>query len=127
MYAWLAGRGIGLAHLLAEKDAAGADVEVVLGRSVGQLVRDVLAGSGVEVHEGVYDDGDDLHHKLVVVSHPAPGGGEERFVLTGSDNWTTRSLDRPEVLLQLRPGRADFARYRRWIDALVTRAEREDG
>jgi len=127
MYAWLDERGIGLARLLAEKAAAGADVEVVLGPSVGALVRAVLEGSGIEVHEGVYDDGDDLHHKLAVVSHPAVVGGRERFVLTGSDNWTTTSLGRPEVLLQLRPDRTAFDRYRRWIDALVARAEREDG
>ncbi len=127
MYAWLDERGIGLAQLLAEKDAAGADVEVVLGPSAGELVRGVLAESGIEVHRGVYGDGDDLHHKLAVVSHPAMGGGQERFVLTGSDNWTTKSLDRPEVLLQLRPDDDAFDRYRRWIDALVARAEREDG
>ena len=84
-------------------------------------------GPGSRCTRGVYDDGDDLHHKLAVVSRPAAGGGQERFVLTGSDNWTTKSLDRPEVLLRLRPGRADFDRYRRWIDALVARAEREDG
>ncbi len=127
MYAWLDERGIGLARLLAEKDAAGADVEVVLGPSVGELVREVLADSGIEVHEGVYDDGDDLHHKLAVVSHPAADGGQERFVLTGSDNWTMKSLDRPEVLLRLRPDHEAFDRYRLWIDGLVARAEREDG
>ena len=127
MYAWLDERGIGLAELLADQDAAGADVEVVLGRSVGERVRAVLAGSGIEVHDGVFADGDDLHHKLTLVSHPDGTGGRERFVLTGSDNWTTASLDRPAVLLRLAPDRATFARYQRWIDALQARGAREDG
>jgi phosphatidylserine/phosphatidylglycerophosphate/cardiolipin synthase-like enzyme len=127
MYAWLDERGIGLAELLAAQDAAGADVEVVLGRSVGERIRDVLAGSGIEVHEGVFADGEDLHHKLALVSHPRGDGGRRRFVLTGSDNWTTRSLDRPEVLLRLAPDRGTFARYQRWIDALQERGAREDG
>ena len=127
MYAWLDARGIGLAELLAAKDAAGADVEVVLGRSVGARIRAVLAGSGVEVHPGVFADGEDIHHKLTVVSHPAPGGGVRRFVLTGSDNYTTRSLDRPEVLVQRDAGRSEeFERYWRWFDALVARGVRED-
>ena len=103
MYAWLDERGIGLARLLAAKDAAGADVEVVLGPSVGELVR---GGPG-----GVRDRG--ARGRLRRRRRPPPqaggrvppGGGrrQERFVLTGSDNWTTKSLDRPEVLLRLRP------------------------
>lgn len=128
MYAWLDKRGLALAELLAAKDAAGADVEVVLGRSVGERIRAVLAGSGIEVHPGVFANGDDIHHKLTVVSHPNGEGGRRRFVLTGSDNYTTKSLDRPEVLLRLDVDRgATFRRYQRWIDALVDRGEREDG
>lgn len=128
MYAWLDGRGIGLAQLLAAKDAAGADVEVVLGRSVGPRVRAVLGRSGIEVHEGVFADGDDLHHKLTVVSHRGADGRRRGFVLTGSDNYTSKSLDRPEVLLRLNSGRdAVFRRYGRWMDALLARAAREHG
>jgi len=99
---------------------------VVLGRSVGKQIRAVLAGSGVEVHEGVFADGEDLHHKLTVVSHPAAGGGQRRFALTGSDNWTMRSLDRPEVLLRIVPDGQTLARYQRWLDDLVARGARED-
>jgi hypothetical protein len=121
MYAWLDERGLGLARLLVEKDAAGADVEVVLGVSTGPQVREVLESSGVEVHSGVYDDGD-IHHKLTLVSHPGDDG-PVRFVLTGSDNYTTRSLARPELLLRLDGsvgGR--FERYDRWVDRLVAGA-----
>ncbi len=126
MYAWLDQRGLDLAELLVAKDAAGADVEVVLGASTGPLVREVLEGTGVEVHPGVFDDGDDVHHKLTVVSHPTPGGGRTRYVLTGSDNFTTRSLDRPELLLRLDGVRGEtFRRYDGWVDALVARGERE--
>ena len=128
MYAWLDRRGLELAELLAAKDAAGADVEVVLGVSTGPVVRDVLEGSGVEVHTGVFADGDDVHHKLTVVSHPAPDGGRTRFVLTGSDNYTTKSLDRPELVLRVDGSRGTlFAEYSRWVDALVRRGARERG
>ena len=113
---------------VARRGARGLDVEVVLGKSVGEQVRQVLADSGVEVSTGVFADGEDVHHKLTVVSHPAPGGGVRRFVLTGSDNYTTKSLDRPEVVLRLDGDRGPaFGRYQRWVDALVARGEREDG
>jgi phosphatidylserine/phosphatidylglycerophosphate/cardiolipin synthase-like enzyme len=126
MYAWLDERGIGLAELLAAKDASGADVEVVLGRSVGERVRAVLADSGIEVHEGVFDNGEDIHHKLTVVSHVGDDGTRRHFVLTGSDNYTTRSLGRPEVLLRLEGHREGLVRrYHRWIDALQARSVRE--
>lgn len=126
MYAWLDERGLELARLLAEKDAAGAEVEVVLGRSVGPVVRRVLADSTIEIHPGVFADGDDVHHKLAVVSHRAADGGRTKYVLTGSDNWTTRSLARPELLLRLDGDRGGtFARYDRWVDDLVDRGERE--
>jgi len=125
MYAWLDERGMLLARLLADKAAQGARVEVVLGRSVGPQVRQVLVGSAVVVRDGVYADGDDIHHKLAVVSHAGADGVRRRFVLTGSDNWTTRSLRRPELLLRLEPDRRTFARYVRWVDRLSARAARE--
>lgn len=121
MYAWLDERGLDLARLLAEKDAQGADVEVVLGRSVGPVVREVLEQSGVEVHTGVFADGEDVHHKLTVVDLP---GHHDDFALTGSDNFTQASLDRPELLLRLDEQGALVA-YGRWIDRLVARGERE--
>ncbi|QBR94092.1 phospholipase D-like domain-containing protein [Nocardioides euryhalodurans] len=128
MYAWLDARGVGLAELLAAKDAAGADVEVVLGKSVGEQVRQVLADSGVEVSSGVFADGEDVHHKLTLVSHRTSRGGVRRFVLTGSDNYTTKSLDRPEVVLRLDGDRGPaFGRYQRWVDGLVARGEHEYG
>ncbi len=126
MYAWLDQRGLDLAELLVAKDAAGADVEVVLGASTGPLVREVLEGTGVELHPGVFEDGEDVHHKLTLVSHPTSDGGRTRWVLTGSDNFTTRSLDRPELLLRLDGDRGvTYERYDRWVDALVARGERE--
>jgi PLD-like domain len=126
MYAWLDERGLDLAELLVAKDTAGADVEIVLGASTGPLVREVLEGTGVELHPGVFDDGTDVHHKLTLVSHPTPDGGRTRYVLTGSDNFTTKSLGRPEVLLRLDGEQGDtFRRYDRWVDALVAWGERE--
>lgn len=126
MYAWLDQRGLDLAELLVAKDAAGADVEVVLGASTGPLVREVLEGTGVELHPGVFEDGDDVHHKLTLVSYPRADGGRTRYVLTGSDNFTTKSLDRPELLLRLDGDRGNtYGRYDRWVDALVARGERE--
>jgi hypothetical protein len=121
MYAWLDERGLDLARLLAAKDAAGADVEVVLGRSTGPVVREVLAASGVEVHPGVFSDGDDVHHKLTVVS--APGTAHD-FALTGSDNFTQASLGRPELVLRLDDPQV-LREYDGWFDRLVARGERE--
>ncbi|GAA1476042.1 hypothetical protein GCM10009623_04880 [Nocardioides aestuarii] len=121
MYAWLDERGLDLARLLVAKDRLGADVEVVLGRSTGPQVRDLLVGSGVEVHPGVFEDGDDVHHKLTVVA--GPGRGHD-FALTGSDNFTQASLGRPELLLRLDRPQA-LAAYDRWIDRLIARGERE--
>jgi microcompartment protein CcmK/EutM len=121
MYAWLDERGLDLARLLVAKDDAGADVEVVLGVSTGPAIRELLEDSGVEVHTGVLRDGD-VHHKLTLVRHPGPDG-PVRFVLTGSDNYTTRSLDRPELLLRLDGSVGQrFARYERWVDRLVARS-----
>lgn len=130
MYAWLQERGLALARLLAEKAAAGADVELVLGRSVGADVREALGGSDVVTREGVLDDADP-HSKLTVVSYPDAGapGGRSRFVLTGSDNYTSRSLARPELLLRLDgdtpSGRTRHAAYERFVDRLVARIRRE--
>ena len=79
------------------------------------------------MHPGVFANGDDVHHKLTVVSHRAPGGGRTRFVLTGSDNYTTKSLDRPEVLLRLDGSRGDtWRRYDAWVDRLVARGGRAE-
>ena len=135
MYAWLDARGLALAQLLGDKAAAGADVEVVLGRSVGPQIRAELEASEVRVTPGVFADGDDVHHKLTLVTHPgAPRADGSvpptvRFVLTGSDNFTDPSLDRPELLLRLDVSRDDpddrFARYDRWIDRLVARGRRD--
>jgi len=120
MYAWLDERGLDLARLLVGKDDAGADVEVVLGVSTGPQVRQELEASGVEVHSGVLADGD-VHHKLTLVRHRS-AEGPVRFVLTGSDNYTTRSFDRPELLLRLDGSVAGrYARYDRWVDRLVAR------
>lgn len=129
MYAWLQERGLALARLLVDQAAAGAEVEVVLGRSVGADVRATLAGTGVVVREGVLEDADP-HSKLTVVSYPdadAPRG-RSRFVLTGSDNYTSRSLDRPELLLRLdgdtAAGRVRHGAYERFVDRLVARIDR---
>lgn len=123
MFAWLDERGLAIARLLADKAAAGADVEVVLGRSTGEQVRDVLEASAVSIRPGVFADGDDVHHKLTVVRHP-----DASFVLTGSDNYTTASLTRPELLVRVNGARRGrFARYERWVDRLVARGEREEG
>ena len=131
MYAWLDERGLAIARLLAEKAAAGADVEVVLGPSIGASVRAVLDDSQIAVRPGVFADGDDVHHKLTLVRYPdtdtgtgadGPGPGT-RFVLTGSDNFTTKSLDRPELLLRLND--SAYRRYDRWVDRLVARGRSE--
>ena len=130
MYAWLDERGLALARLLAEKDAAGADVQVLLGPSVGQQVRAILDGSGIDVRPGVFTGTDEIHHKLTLVRFPRPADAvgsrspDRRYVLTGSDNFTGPSLERPELLLRLGPSR--FDRYARWVDDLVARGRRGD-
>ncbi len=133
MYAWLDGRGLALARLLKDKDSAGAEVQVVLGPSVGPSVRAVLEGSGIDVRPGVFDGGDVVHHKLTLVRYPGPpdaagtavtAGATVRFVLTGSDNFTDASLDRPELLLRV-GGASRYARYDRWVDRLVARGRTE--
>ncbi|MAS56221.1 MAG: hypothetical protein CMJ44_16670 [Pimelobacter sp.] len=122
MYAWLDERGLAIARLLADKAAAGADVEVILGPSIGEQVRTLLVESPVVVRPGVFADGDEVHHKLTLVRYPDEPR-DTRFVLTGSDNFTTKSLDRPEVLLRL-DGSA-YGRYDRWVDRLVARGRGE--
>lgn len=130
MYAWLDERGLDLARLLVDKAAQGAQVQAVLGSSVGPQVREVLADTDVEVLDGVLERGDP-HTKLTVLSYPradAPDG-RTRLVLTGSDNYTTRSLTRPELLLRLDgetpSGRTRHAAYERFVDHLVARIRRE--
>jgi|GEM_PF-2892553 len=122
MYAWLDERGLAIARLLADKAAAGADVEVVLGPSIGAQVRTLLDGSSIVVRPGVFADGDDVHHKLTLVRYPGEPR-DTRFVLTGSDNFTTKSLDRPELLLRLNG--SVYRRYDRWVDRLVARGRAE--
>ena len=130
MYAWLQDRGMALAQLLVAKAAAGAEVEVVLGRSVGSNVREILDDTEVVVRDGVLEDADP-HSKLTVVSYPDAGApqGRSRFVLTGSDNYTSRSLTRPELLLRLDgdtpSGRTRHAAYEQFVDRLVARIRRE--
>ncbi len=126
MYAWLDERGVGLAELLAAKQAEGADVEVVLGRSVGPRPRQILSDAGVSMHEGVFADGDDIHHKLTLVSYVGTDGVRHRFVLTGSDNFTSKSLRRPEMLLQIdADDGTTWTRYQRFVDRIVARSRRE--
>jgi len=123
MHAWLEDRGLRLARLVTDLAARGAEVQVVLGRSVGPRVRDVLQGSAVDVREGTYRGFDHVHHKLAVVSW-VDAGRRRGFVLTGSDNWTSDSLDRAELLVR-RDGMPTVRRYDRWVDRLVARSERE--
>jgi len=124
MYAWLDDRGAVLAQRLGDLVAAGADVTVVAGPSVAGRQVDILRAGGVEVVPGSFAGGDEIHHKLTVVSHP--GTDRPGFVLTGSDNFTAGSLVRPELLLRrdLPADSQDLRRYRRWLDALVARGER---
>ncbi|MGA8256003.1 MAG: hypothetical protein WB767_05440, partial [Nocardioides sp.] len=104
--------------------AAGADVEVVLGRSVGPRPRAILEASDVRLHEGVFGDGTDIHHKLTMVDHVS-AAGRRRFVLTGSDNFTSRSLNRPELLVRIDADVGPtWRRYTRFVDAIVSRARR---
>ncbi|WP_232677807.1 phospholipase D-like domain-containing protein [Nocardioides sp. R-C-SC26] len=126
MYAWLDGRGIDLARLLAAKAAAGAEVEVFLGPSVGARPRQILEESRVEVYDAVFENGQDIHLKLTTLTWPDPTAprGRRWRVLTGSDNYTSKSLERPEVLVGL-DGHAVFRRYQGLLDALVRRAVRE--
>jgi hypothetical protein len=126
MYAWLDDRGAAIAGELARLRREGADVEVVLGRSVADRQRALLRDAGIPVHTGVFDDGDDIHHKLTLVSYRGADGRRHRFVLTGSDNFTGPSLLRPEMLLRIQADRGPtFDRYLRWFEVLVARGERE--
>ncbi len=126
MYAWLDERGLELARQLVALRAAGADVLVVAGRSVAPPQLAVLREGGVPVHSGVYAQEDDIHHKLTLVSYVGDDGRRHRFVLTGSDNYTGPSLERPELLLRVDADRGPaFDRYERWIERLVRRSRRE--
>ncbi len=122
MYAWLDDRGLALARHLAVLHAAGADVEVVAGKSVAAPQLAVLRDAGIPVHPGVFADGDDIHHKLTLVSYLG-AGRRHRYVLTGSDNYTGPSLERPELLLRIDADRGPtFRRYERWVGDLVRRS-----
>ena len=96
------------------------------GRSVAAPQLAVLRDGGVPIHSGVYAQDDDIHHKLTLVSYLGDDGRRHRFVLTGSDNYTAPSFDRPELLLRLDADRGPaFGRYERWVDELVRRSRRE--
>ena len=78
------------------------------------------------MHEGVFANGDDIHHKLTLVSYVGADGEGHRFVLTGSDNYTSPSLRRPEMLLQIDADEGPtWARYQGFIDRIVARSRRE--
>jgi PLD-like domain len=126
MYAWLHDRGLAITAELARLRREGADVQVVLGRSVAERQRAALATAGIPMHPGVFGDGDNIHHKLTLVSYRGDDGRLRRFVLTGSDNFTGPSLQRPEMLLRIDADRGPlWDRYVRWFDRLVTRGEQE--
>jgi hypothetical protein len=126
MYAWLHDRGLAVTAELARLRQEGADVEVVLGRSVAEPQRAALAAAGSPNHPGVFADGDNIHHKLTLVSYGGADGRRHRFVLTGSDNFTSPSLRRPEMLLRIDADRGPtFDRYLRWFDHLLRRGDRE--
>lgn len=126
MYAWLHDRGLEITAELARLRSEGADVQVVLGRSVADRQRAALAAAGIAVHPGVFADGDNIHHKLTLVSYRGDDGRLRRFVLTGSDNFTGPSLRRPEMLLRIDADHGPtWERYLRWFDRLVARGERE--
>ena len=129
MYAWVDERGRGLAEILADKARAGADVEVVAGKTMGTLVRDELESADVPIRVGVFatppDDGDDIHLKLVLASWTGDDGRTHRLISTGSDNFGSRSLDRDEVVVAIDAGARDLARYRRFLGAIAERADRE--
>lgn len=133
MYATHTARGVRLAELLVAKAAAGARVQVIIGSVLTWRPRAVLEEGGVEIidanfgqREGIADN---VHHKLTLASWPVPGG-RERMILTGSDNWTTDSLDRHEVLVRIDAGSGANARayrdYVRFADSIVRRAERKE-
>ncbi len=126
MYAWLDDRGLELARQLVAMQAAGADVEVVAGRSVAAPQLAVLRDGGVP---------DPLRRLRAGRRHPPQADARvvprrrrprHRFVVTGSDDFTGPSLERPELLLRIDADRGPaFGRYERWVDELVRRSRRE--
>lgn len=119
-YSWYDTRGLWLARALAQKKAAGANVVVVAGESVGAGVKGILRKAGIAVYPGVYADGKRIHNKLMFASYQN-STGKHTSVWTGSDNWADRSLRNDDTILQIDDDVAGFNKYVSFFN-LLTRA-----
>ncbi|GAA5152741.1 hypothetical protein GCM10023340_33560 [Nocardioides marinquilinus] len=126
--AWSGERGLDIARRVVALHDAGVRVDVVVG-ALGPLVERTLADGGIEVHRSPFDNGDYVHHKLVLVSWRDDAGRVRRVVSTGSDNVGDAPFGRDEVVAHVDADRGAARRswtsYRRHVDTLLARARRE--
>ena len=123
MYAWHPPRGQRIVDLLIAKLRGGASVEIVRGPFVRQPL-DALVAAGAKVHRGVFDNGDHVHDKLMIVED-SQGGRTEHFVTTGSDNWGNVSFLRDDVDMKIGLDPQEYDSYVAFFDRLLRRGLRE--
>lgn len=125
MYAWHGERGYRIARAVADKARAGARVQVI-GLHVGKDIARILREGGVELHGAKFDNGEDVHSKLSLLTWTDESGDRQRRIVTGSDNFGSDSLPRDEMAISINANRGPAWReYVRWYDAIIARADDE--
>ena len=123
-YAMHGTRGYWLADDLIAHRRAGSKVIVLTGPPVDDTIEARLRAGGVSVTRA-FDPGcrdvetstcNYIHLKLMTATY-VQGGARQYRVWTGSDNWSTDSLNSDEVAHQI-AGKAPYEQYARFVDKI---------
>lgn len=98
--AWNGPRGKRLAVKIGGMIEAGCTARVFYGEGTGPAVRSILANAGAELTAGTHPR-ILTHQKLLIVNGQVDGQLDTIRVLTGSQNWSTRSLARDDVIVRI--------------------------
>lgn len=113
-HAWNGDRGRYLAQLVAGLQQQGCDIEVIYGIGIGRAVKATLTRAGVPMSGG-HHRGVRTHQKLLMVNGLS-NGVPTQSVWTGSNNWSSRALNRDDVMLQVTGWNAAYGAYIRNFD-----------
>ena len=117
-YAWYDPRGAALADRVARLVSGGAEVRVLTGLYVSDPIKQRLAGMGVPVFRGVFRGGQNVHFKMLLVHDRER---RQRFVLTGSDNWSDSSFRKDDLDIRIPLTAGEYRQYVAFYESIVAR------